>query len=296
MGQSGNGYLDGSVQLVLDTSNSSLKDTPRKFTNKCAEFYYKVRQNISKCPDTTHKEKMGAAFDECAGFNGTWYDLAAWSATVTGDPKSLAASFVKFKQDGKKWTMTAYDTYFATNACPVWAVSDGSSVDAPLGPKHFCEKVSEKLAELQKTVKSFQEMMATLTADQVQANIDKIKQYGENAKPLLWLAPPTIADKALALTEKGIGYADAFSKAISYLSIANQNTTVSINGKSLVLTGLQIGMGYLPILGEFYAAGIGAIPASADFAHSIVDKQVQTLAPIMGKGAKDLYPGWENLR
>ncbi|MCC6129142.1 MAG: hypothetical protein IT186_04375 [Acidobacteria bacterium] len=310
MSTSSNGFIGGSVQLILNGTNSKLTGDALDFTNRCFAFYFQASQNIKKCPDAKHKEQMNTALWSCAAFNGEWSDIASWGAMAVGNPNSLMSCAERFKKDGKNWKFSGTGVYYSKESSPIWSTSDSSNVsDVPLGPKHFADKVNEKFASLLELVKEHKSTAAAIvdaikkgkknnladdvTAQTVSGDIDKIIDYAEKAKPLLWLAHPTIEDKVLEASQGPLDFAGTLSKAIQYADVLNKQTAVSINGKSLTLSGLQIVASLIPVFGEFYASAIELIPAATNWAHDIVRDEVKMLAPVLGKQAGEIYPGWQ---
>jgi hypothetical protein len=286
--------VGGTVQLGLGSSNSKLTGDALSFTNKCFAFYYAACQNIKKCPNGTHKEQMLSALWSCAAFNGELSDLASWGAMAVGNPNSLMACAERFKKDGKVWKFTGASVYYSTANSPIWSTALSSHVpDAPLGPKHFADKVNEKFATLTELVGQHKSIADQMTAQNVSGGIDKIIEIAEKAKPLLWLAHPTVEDALLEAAQGPLDFAGALSTAIKYVDVLNTQTAVSINGKTLTLSGLQIVASLIPVFGEFYASAIEMIPAATDWAHGIVRDEVKMLAPILGKQAGEIYPGWQ---
>ncbi len=173
-------------------------------------------------------------------------------------------------------------------------IKTGSQTNLPVGVVSFVYAINKQAAEVEAAIRKHQSIVSSPSTSSIAETVKAVKENAERAAPLLYLVPGTQKYESLVnLKDKGLGYLDLVGKITDAINAGNQQFTLQTGNKALVMTGFQVGLSYIPIFGEYYAAAAAALPTLEDWAHNTTLTKVDMLAKILGKQAGEIFPGWQ---
>ena len=281
-------YWYGQEIIQLDSAQvkESWGKNPQimKFVNRAFGIYFKLARGINQVREGKLKKELRESLDEAS--------TKGWELIGVGDMKSAIKHLA---DNNNQWTDNEVDAYRGNSdvaalfKSTIWP---GVVVGAPQGVVRFMEEMDNKHGELIKILRTYDSKWAkcmtladsakdwknigsafqkTSIITGVGGLLKDIYKSGQEAEPFLWLAPTEVERKYIKVSgylgtlQKIYNFADDFGRFKSY---------GYSDADSAQFTALKTAMGYLPILGEFYAGALVLIPSLQNwFRGKIKEKQ-----------------------
>lgn len=265
--------------------------TALEFMNFAFELFYNCRQGVMKCGDAKMQKEMTSELEDAAT-EGTGrgvddlqeaiYHAVDWKADHGIDEpyqwySSKAETYECIPYDPQRF-LNPYDNRVAT----LW---QGGDVTAAKACVLFVRAMDEKFIELGKASKPYGKAVDALQklADNKNSPDQDWKTMGEHlenagtvaseVKRWMWLAPDTLQ-----------GFERYIGGAADFLGVANKIKDIGNNyvhyGNSLSMALLEEALGYLPVLGGFYAKALHMIPGLERWFKAVVQHRIDKIDAI----------------
>lgn len=258
-------------EMTLYGTEFSRNEEALKFINFAFELFYNCRQGIMRCEDKSMRDEMTSELEDAAtvGSGRGVDDLreaiehAVSAKTETGWSaffqwySNKTETYQCVEHDPKRF-LNPYDTRTST----LW---QHGSIKCAKSTVLFVAAMDEKFKELgagakpyANAVNKLQKVVQTNNApDQdwraVGSLLQETGEAADKVKKWMWLAPAQLD-----------GFERYIGGASSFLGVANKIKTFGDNyvhyGDSVAMATLEEALGYLPVLGGFYAKALHMIP------------------------------------
>jgi hypothetical protein len=251
-----NPYLYGRQQAILATDDvdAKWKSEPRalEFLNLSFELYYNAYNAVEATGDDGMRRSLRKAVN-----TGNWTVVTGW-----GKLDKLSEGFDHLEKNNGRWTDENTWNY---NGGP-GRIGGNVFATVPLCAANFLEAVNDAMETLRAALGSFAEGLGKLKEGQDDSNwkktgegLEAVEKWGGRAKPLLWVAPETLAKYGDQLLEWNGKILKVHGLASKFMTAAASNQPVP----ELLLAGLGEVLSYAPMIGGFYGKIVAEIPGMA---------------------------------
>jgi hypothetical protein len=188
---------------------------------------------------------------------GNWSVVTGWGRLDT-----LSEAFDHLQKNNGRWKDEEVWSY---NAGP-GRIGASVHADIPLCAANFLGAVNEATEKLRDSLGDFANGLGKIKEGKDDTNwkklgegLEAVEKYGGRAKPLLWVAPETLAKYGDTLLEWNGKILKAHGLATKLMTAAASNQPVP----ELLLVGLSEVVSYAPMIGGFYGKIIMEIPDMA---------------------------------
>lgn len=289
-------YWNGNRKVVINDltlygTTFSHDEPARHFMNFAFELFYNCRQGIMKCTDSDMRKAMTSELEDAA--------TTGWGRGIS-DLKEAIDHAVEYKADNSihdpfQWYSNDADTYEYVEHAPkrymdlwdsrvatLWQDGTVKSATSCVG---FVREMDKRFIELAGSAKPYSKAVDALkklaenqnSPDQDWKDMGKLLKtagtVASEAQRWMWLAPDTLQ-----------GYEKYIGNASSFLGVANKIKDIGNNyvhyGNNLEMAILEEALGFLPILGGFYAQALHMIPGIERWFKRIVQYKIDQIDSI----------------
>lgn len=249
MALAGNKYSLGSEQAFVSAAQMKARwnrdARGLNFLNLAFETYYKASTSIDACPESDHKVEMRKTLDDCA--------TAGFGLGVC----DLDDAFQHLIKTGGNWTDENSKSYSGK----FQRLVGGPVMDGPCAAANFLHCVEQKFKLLTEIITDFNEQSRKVADTSnwalIREALKNMKDNGNKAKKVLWLAPATVQGPAKTAISfvKALDEIDVAVRDIDKLRQVGMNDTAAFSFELA-----KIVAGKVPVLGKFYGKIIGELP------------------------------------
>lgn len=289
-------YWKGNRKVVINDltlyGTDFIHDEPaRHFMNFAFELFYDCRQNVMKCTDSKMRKEMTAELEDVATTGSGW---------GISDLKEAIEHAVEYKAENNfhdpfQWYSNDADTYECIEHDPkrflnpydrrVSTLWQDGTVKSATSCVVFVREMDKRFSELGTAAKPYNKSVDALKqlAENRNSPEQDWKDFGEmlktagsvasEAQKWMWLAPDSLQ-----------GYEKYIGNASSFLGVANKLKDIGNNyvhyGNNLEMAILEEALGFLPILGGFYAQALHMIPGIERWFKRVVEYKIEQIDSI----------------
>ena len=288
-------YWAGRLKIELsdlDQFGSIENDDALKFLNFAFELFYNCRQGIMLCNDADMKKEMTDELEDAAteGAGKGVDDLREAIAHAVAD--KAKGSFDNLYQ----WYSNKTETYSCVRYDPnrflnpydrrIATIWQGGDVKSAKAAVKFVSAMDEKFRGIGGATKPYShavDMLRKVVDNNNSADADwkklgkALTAAGDAAgevKKWMWLAPNRLK-----------GFDKYIGSASSFLGVANKLHELGSNyvhyGNNAEMAVLETVLGYLPILGGFYAKALHMIPGLEQWYRRVIEHRVNRIDAII---------------
>ncbi len=227
--------------------------------NRAFEIYFQAHQRISDCTNAAHQGQMLESLRDAA--------TTGWGTGID----DLEEAFEHLVQNGGRWTDNATENYYGG---PQKVFQGAQITTGPTSCVNFLDATDSKMSDLKDILEQYRGQVRRLSEAQgrddwrtVGTVLSEIETWGGRAKPPLWWAPNLQRSVGTAVT-----FADALSNIHTGLTTYGSAVGAGFDNRTAAaLVALRTAVGFVPVLGSFYAAAIDMIPGLAIWFRGLVD-------------------------
>lgn len=244
--------------------------------NKAFDVFYQARRGIAACPDSDMAYAMTQELED-----------AATTGCGIGGPDDLKEAFQHVEKNNHRWTDNATRNYYGGTDK---LYSQNLCVTAPKAAVKFLDAMEAKLTKLKDYAGDLGKQAVVLRQatqgsteqwswEQIGKALKEIESKGGKAKKFLFWAPSSVTGplgqvvdfvSVLGKVHDGATYA-----ADIYAVYRHKGTGEVVS--HIALDAAIYAVGYVPILGSFYAQALRMIPAFKTWMEGQIERHLKPL-------------------